>query len=472
VKLKLLSLLIINSIFFLNASAVDSSRLDSIESRLDDIELSQALDKVTLGGSFFNQYENFHIANKRTDLLNSAPAALKTKLQYDSSDDYLSVYMMRAELNFDVKVTSTLNFYSTLGMSKFWNFSDRTGRNSTENGNFKSLAGGYALQDSAARFDVAYLNYQGTDSPWSLAMGRMTTNNGPPQNQLDGVGRSGTYPFLAYNVIFDGAAVVYRFKSLPPGHSLKTRLFYTPFINVDKNNKGEQIVDTSPDPANPTTGDSGDKVESNGSFITLLTEYSIKGLSWTKKLDMFYSVYTFDGYYDGRRQKMEEGSVCNTVTGSTTNEDYCNSGIEYSGTTSNTLYFGINKFFGSNFDLSLTYNTFIVRNSGDDDAFSQNYLATSRYTFDNSTNSGDMIGAEYIKTDENKVPVDSNSISVNDFYNMTNGEGFHFYYAKPIGTNQVVRLGYMQYSQGESHLLKRDLNSKVTSTYLRWKIFF
>jgi hypothetical protein len=469
VKKLLIMLTVANSLFVVIANAqVTTTRLDEIENRLDDIELNQALDKFSLSGSFFNQYESFHNVNQRTSLLDNAPAALKSTLQNDTSDDYLSVFMMRAELNFDVKVTNSLNFYSTLGMSKFWNFSDRTGRDYYTNNNFKSLSGGYKLADSAVRFDVAYLKYHKVDSPWSFAMGRMTTNNGPPHNQLDGVERSGTYPFLSYNVIFDGAAVVYKLKSMPTNQSLKWRLFYTPFISVDVNNKDEQITDSNSDAT--LSGGSGDKVNSHGGLVTLLTEYSVKELSWVKKLDIYHSIYTFNGYYDGKRQKKETSSAtCGAIGG---DKNYCNDGVEYSGTTSNTLFLGFNKILSSNFDVSFTYNTFLISNTSDDDVFSQNYMATTKYTFDNSVNGGDLLGLEYLKTDANKVPVDANTISVNEFYNMTNGEGYHLYYAKPIGSNQIVRIGHMEYKEGDSALLLRDLETKASASYVRWKVFF
>jgi len=446
-----------------------SKRIEEMESRLDDLELSQALRKFSFSGNFTNQIESFSQTRKRNDLFDSAPSGLQSSLKElrSDQDSYVLPIAMRLELNFDANISKNLNFYSTLGMSKFWNLSGREDRSEGNNQNFKSLRGGYGLKDSGAYFDVAYLRYDFNDSPWTLAIGRMTTNNGPPVNQMDGVGRSGTYPFLSYNVIFDGIAGIYDFKNIvPKDQTLKMRLFYTPFISVDPNDRGSQIVDATGDDNDGLTGESDDNVESHAALITLLTEYSIRDFSWVKRIDLFHSIYTFDKFYDAQRQQPEGAAPSSEY------EPYYNSGIDYEGVTSNTIYLGFNGISQSGLNLSFTYNHFDIRSDGRGYDYSDNYLFTANYVFDNATNGGHIIGLEFIANDKNKVPTDSTSFYANDFYNLVNGNGAHLYYTATISPNELMRLGYMTYNEGESEFLFNDIDRKSEVSYIRYKVFF
>ena len=444
-----------------------NERLAVLEERLDDFELDQALKKFTLSGSFFNQYESYHSVKTRTDLLNNVPTSIKNQIQGDDRDIYLSLFFMRAELNFDAKVSSTVNFYSTLGMTKFWNVAGRDGRNEAYENSYKSLVGGYGFRDSAARFDVAYVNYRPANSSWSFSVGRMTTNNGPPQNQLDGLGRTGTYPFLSYNVILDGAAVVYNIDNLPKDHKLNFRVFYTPFQNVSNNDFNSNRVDTNVSSNNELN--SNESVDSKGNSITLLTEYSLKNLSFAKKLDVFHSLYTFDRYYNSQFQGFDS-SVAGC--GNPGFEDFCNEGVEYGRANASTLYVGLERILNTGLSLSLTYNVSEYTLSDRELEYGENYLLTGNYKFDNKFNGGDLAGFEYIKTDESKIPVDVNSLYLSDFYSITDGEGVHLYYTKQIGSNQVLRFGYFKFREGDSLVVYDDTTGDVSSTYLRWKVFF
>lgn len=438
-----------------------STKVNEMEARIDDLELKQALKKFSFSGSFQNQIESVYVNKSRTDLHDDAPSGLQSTLTSASDkDSYILPMFMRVDLNFDAQINSQLTFYSTLGMSKFWNMAGRSGRDGTDNPNFESIRGGYAYEDSRAHFDTAYLNYRFKDPAWSLAIGRMTTNNGPPVHQVDGVSRSGTYPFMSYNVIFDGLAVVHNFKKyLPKDHSLKMRLFYTPFIQVDDEDRSSQVIDDS------DAGGSDENVESHGSLITLLTEYSYLNASWADKVDLFYSVYTFDKYYDDSRQ-FSEGTAPSGY------EDYYNSGVDYEGTTSHTIYWGVYSIFKSRVNTSITLNHFDVRSTGAGVYKSDNYLFTLNYTFDNKTNGGDILGLEYINNDENRVPTDSTSLYANDFYNLVNGEGIHVYYTMPMGRNQILRFGGFKYSGDESELYKVDIKHETSVSYLSYKVFF
>jgi hypothetical protein len=363
---------------------------------------------------------------------------------------------MRVGLNIDANITKYLKFYSTIAMAKFWNLSDRNVRNAEETGNFQSFAGSHGYKGSEAHFDMAYISYKFKESNWTMAVGRMPTNNGPPLNKVDGLGRTGTYPSLSYNNIMDGLASVYNFKSwVPKDHSLKLRLFYTPFIRIDKNDRGQQVVDSY----------TNEKVESHGAFYTLLSEYSIKNLDWAKKLDLFYSAYHVDKFYSETKQKLE-GTPPTPLAA-----DFYHDGIDYFKAVSNTVYAGIDQLLDSGLSLSFSYSHYTVDYAGDQYE-SDNYMITSDYRFDNSLNSGDILGIEYLKTDKNRVPTEETTLYSNNFYNMINGEGTHLYYTNVINANQLIRIGYFAYKTQDSKLLLIDLETKNEASYIRWKVFF
>lgn len=460
--------IIVMAIISTNVLAESVSRIDKLESRIDDIELKSALQKFRFSGSFLNHVESFSSVKKNTDLLDSEPTPYNTALKGDSTDVNIVPMVMRVELNFDANITKNINFYSTLGMSKFWNLSGRNTRAESTTGSLESLSGSYAIKDSTAKFDTAYINYQFQDSPWSIAIGRMTTAKGPPHNQLDGVARTGTYPFLSYNVVADGIAAIYNFKNIvPKDQSLKMRLFYTPFILVDKNNKGKQVVDSDGDiVSNTQYGESKEQLNSHVSVITLLTEYSLKKLSWTKKLDIYHSIFKVNNYFDENFQKLEQDAPTPAY------EPYLRKGVELTTLLSNTVYIGMKDVFNSNFNLSLSGNFMTFTSNFSEEFYSQNYLVSLNYKFDNNLNAGDILGIEYITTDENNFTRDWSTLYVSDFYDITNGKGLHAFYTKAIGVNQVIRIGHFAYTQGESEQFSNDLETKDTSTYARWKLFF
>ncbi len=421
-------------------------RLAEIESRLDDLQLKHAVNRMSFSGSFMNQYENLLVVRQKNNI--------PTLKEDDDEDINLSVFFMRVALNFDVAISSRMSFYSTLGMSKFWNMDGRNSRVEGESENFQSLSGGYSSAGSNANFDVAYLSYQ-SESPWSFALGRMTTNNGPPLNQLDGLSRSGTYPMMTYNVILDGAAAIYDFSdSIGKDHKFKMRFFYTPFFNVDLNSTQRNRADTVYDSDGNATAERGNRVESQSNFMTLLSEYTYKGFDWVKKLDIYHAAFTIDGvYYNTRQIASREG-------------------IEYEAAVANILYLGFNQIAGTGLSLSFTHSEYLFRSAHVEEKKSSNNYYTANYRFDNSLNNGHILGAEYIKNDDNKVPTDWTTMQVTPFYNLYNGEGYHLYYTIPVGASHIIRFGGYSYKTHGSSFLLSDVTDKGNAAYARWKVFF
>lgn len=411
-------------------------RINELEASLDDVELNQALQKFHMSGSFVNHAESFAAVRKGTASYGD---------ERSNQNQNLTAIGTRIALNFDYTVSKTMSVYSTLSMNKFWNIADREGR-SDEGSNIESAQGGYNYTGDNAHFDVAYLSYKPENSPWSFAIGRLTTNGGPPLNQHDGLERTGTYPAKLYNVIFDGVGGIYNFSDfLPKNQSIKMRIFYTPFFSIDKDYRDRQAID-------PDT--QKEKVDSRADFFTLLTEYRVKKVLGASHLDVFHGVYNLEDYYEKNFQVPNDGIA------------------NYIGVTTNTLYFGLNNFLQDGFNLSFSNTYTILKAKGSKTNYGNSYLFGVNYQFDNKFNARDILGVEYIKSDENRLPSDGTTPYIGDFYDIVNGNGLHLFYTIPVGNTHVIRIGQINYSEGESTLFKREYEANISSTYARWKVFF
>lgn len=452
-------LLIVITLFSFSAIAQESDRLTQIENRLDDLEINSAFRRIKMSGSFMNHFESFSAKREKTDL----PVAVSG----DDTNNYMNPMLMRVQLNFDAKVSKSVQFYSSIGMSKFNNFQGRQSRLSNLNGrSFRSVDGSYGAEGPGAQFDVAYVSWNEEDSPWTFAMGRMTTNNGPPFNQPDGVGRAGTYPGFAYNAVLDGAALIYNFKNwMPEHHQLKARFFHTPFMTSSLTDKSRPLNDsnTTGSVGDTSTTDADEVVEANAQMNTLLLEYGIKKLSWVKKLNIYILTISIDGVYSEVNQRPETSSI----------PDLAQAGVEYNYANINTAYIGLDNLMETGISLSWSYKQSNVRTTGQDEAIpSSANLYTMNYTFDNGFNAGDILGVEYIVADQAHNTTDFTTMYVNDFYNLRNGDGTHIFYTKRIGGNQIVRLGHFTYNEGDSSFYGSNIETTVASSYARWMVFF
>ena len=94
------------------------------------------LRKFNFSGNFLTHYENFY--SKNVDVENDS-----------KSNNNLNPFLMRVALNIDAEINNRLKFYTTLGMSKFWNQSQRspqeTGERRTQTqGQVRDTAAGHA----------------------------------------------------------------------------------------------------------------------------------------------------------------------------------------------------------------------------------------------------------------------------------------------------------------------------------------
>jgi hypothetical protein len=408
----------------------DELRVNSLDERLDDIELKYLLKKFSISGQVINHFEHLNYENTESGTV---------------TNTLLTPIGMRVGINIDFTVSNQVQFYSTLGMSKVWNFSGREPNEVGDGPQYTSMKGGYAYKNSQAYFDTAYIRYHDQNSPWSFVMGRLTTNGGPPIEQLDGVARNGTYPRFAYNAIFDGVALIYDLSSmLPKNHRLKLRAFHTPFSIVDSDNKDKQKTETTANDA---------KIESSEPQSALLTEYSLLNSAVAKSVDIYHMIWNYEGFYEKDYQDSSEA------------------GIEKSSATNNTLYFGLKGFMGSNLNLNYTYYTFNERFGGEE-ASSYNYFINLNYKFKNNINTNHIIGFEYINTDDAFYLEDHNSLYFSNFYTRHSNNGYHLFYTIPVGIHQAVRMGYFNYKGGITDWNEEYIDTKTEAIYSRWKVFF
>lgn len=411
----------------LRAQSIEE-RLKKIEDRLEEDQLDKSLERFQFSGTFINygEYLDSHQKN---------PSDGSKTL------DHGLLMSMHLALNIDAKISSNVSFLSTLAMGKVWNNDGRTGM--TEN-SYHSNEGSYAMTGSEAKFDVAYMRWKPEETQWTFALGRMTTQGGPPMNQLDGLYRNGTYPRFSYNAIFDGAAAVYDFsKWLPPTKSFKTRLFYTPYFFLDSEDRTASQTGTD------GSGNEGGKVKRRADQIAWLNEWEQTDLSYTKKLSLFSMLWYYDNYYDEGYQTTKPG-------------------LEYYRALSHTLYLGLEGLFNTGFNFSWSYLRVNARLSGEDPERSDSSLFNLNYAFKN----GFVIGWEHIATDKDFYLDEYTYLRFNDFYQRSNNNGDHVFFTIKLPHQQSLRLGVYRYKAGVAPANLYFTKQQTTNSYLSYRVDF
>lgn len=417
-KLFLFFLLFLSS-RLLFAQATFEERLAHLEEKVEEINLDQTLERVRLSGTFISNFE----------VLNSVKTDPATGLKDKNHGDLAGLHV---GLNVDFKISEQMDFFTTIAMGKIYN-SD--GREGISEGSYNSLEGSYGYTGSDAKFDVAYLRWKAFEEKLSFALGRMTTRGGPPLNQLDALYRNGTYPRFSYNAIFDGVALVYNFKDLMPNNmSFKTRLFYTPFFFSDKNDRTAAQVD--PD---------GNKVDRRANQTAWLNEWDYEQSQFADKISVYSMIWYYDKYFDFEYQD-------------STRQD-----PEYYRALSHTLYVGFEKIYNTGLNLSwsnLRVNDYL---DGTGSSQSDSNLFNVNYKFE----TGYVLGIEHIQTDKNFYLDEYAYLQFNEFYQRSNNNGQHYFFAIPFSHNQVLRFGLYDYRAGvvpaNNYLVKDRTQNYYTS---------
>lgn len=367
-------------------------RLNEMEARLAEVEIQSSLDTFKWSGVLINRF----------DLLDN-------KYGDPEQKDLLQTYSTLVALNLDVQMSDKVSFYSTIGMSKFWNNDGRSERQMPWD---KSMTGSYQMNGATPMIDRAYMSYR-FDMPLTFSIGRMSTNMGPPIEQLDGVARLGTYPRFAYNAIFDGAALSYDFASLmPTSHSLRMSFFYTPFVNIDAADRTKQMQVA------------GERIDSSNQQYTLLTEYQVSDMSWLRKLSLTHFIYDYRGFYWD--------------------------GLGYYDGTANAGFIGFEGIGNTGLNVSVSLLNVYSGITGASKNTSNASLVNANYQFSSLGNL--IVGGEYIKTDEAFYLDEWTYTNLIPFYKTANAAGVHAYVSKSLGNSITARVGYYKLDADASAL--------------------
>jgi hypothetical protein len=392
----------------LEASPARPATDSSLSDRVTELEVAQSLNRAHFSGVFVNRFE-----------------ALRTRYGIPGEDkqtDSLNTFGSYLGLNIDFDVSPHIKLYTTLAMTKFW---QNIGRSEYQ-GNWQASEGGsFGYSGATPQFDRAYMAYE-FSFPLTLAVGRMPTNNGLPQNQLDGLAREGTYPRFAYNAIFDGIAAVIDFsRYLPTGNHLQFRGFYTPNINIDKTTRTRQLTDTYTDAnGNPVTV----KISSNTLQYALLTELSTERFPGLDSLKLYYMFYQYKDFYND---------------GTNNTDPPAN---PYDSATAHMIYLGLEGI--GHVGLNLSLSTLLYKDSHQelggpsvDVALSKAFLVNANYKFESGI-PGLVVGGEFIKTDDNFYIDDYTYLNLIPFYSTPNSKGVHAFASVPLGEKLHARAGW------------------------------
>lgn len=400
-------------------------RITLLEEQLEEVKLSETLNRFNFSGTFINHLETI---NKKS----------QNKVSGDDSRFNGSALAMQVGLNIDVEISNNLKFFTTLAMGKLWNNDNRT---AVEQGSYGSMAGSYGYYGSGVRYDVAYLRWQSKNQNWFFSLGRMTTRGGPPMNQLDGLYRTGTYPRLAYNAIFDGLAGGYNFKEfMPTNQSFVTRIFYTPFINLNDTDRASPLNDET----------TGDRVTSRSDQIAILNEWEMSKSKLAERISVYSMLWYYDDYYDSEYQDADRP------------------GIEYFRATSHTLYLGLERIAQTGFSASLSQLHVQQEISGEEPDTFDAYLTSLSYQFEK----GHIFGAEIIHTGRAYYLDDQAYLHFNDFYIRSRNSGQHIFFTMPLKYAQIVRIGLYNFTAKSDPANFEDNSETVNNYYLSYRIDF
>lgn len=410
-------------------------QVNELDHRLTDLELVDFARKFTIQGNFINHWETY-----ASDVKND-----------DGSTDGHSIYIVSSilELDFNFKLTSKLNFYSRLGMSKLWNADNNNGDNyqhsETDDSWDTSNQGSFGYWGSSPKFDRAYLSYNFLNEKANFSIGRMSTHKGPPSHQQFGEERTGTYPRLVYNAIFDGVAFTGDLSSyLPKSHQLQVRFLYSPFVNLASDSRNEKRKDEN---------SAGDKVTAKPMTdqYTFQIEYSKEFKNYFT-LNLIYFYYKYSDFY--QYVPDEDIYIWNAHA--------------------HTMYLGLDNIANKKINVNVSYLNLNEGGltSGDDEYNkykSYGWLYGLNWEFLPST----IIGGEYIDTSKDYYVDDWTYYTISDFYRAPNSSGYHAYFTFPLFDLTKLKIGYFDYNTKGSITFDADSSAKsVRSVYATMQTTF
>jgi hypothetical protein len=407
-------------------------RIQRLEDKLEENEIDKSLERFKFSGTFINYTEYL---NSKLDYL-EGDADNNPDNEADASN-YGLMTGMHLGLNIDATISDDLSFLTTLSFGKIWN---NDGRQGITEGSYRSNQGSYGYTGSDAKFDVAYARWRSENKNWTFALGRMSTQGGPPMNQLDALYRNGTYPRFSYNVILDGAAVVYDFKSLMPKDlGFKTRVFYTPYFFLDQEDRNS-----------PDQDEDGNFSKRKADQVAWLNEFEINDSSLAEKISLYSMFWYYDNFFDKEYQDPDRA------------------GVEYYRAVSHTLYLGLERVMGTGLNLSWSYLKVNSQLSGSPEDTSDSSLVNANYVFDDQY----VFGYEYITTDKKFYLDEFTYLRFNDFYQRSNTKGNHVFFAIKFPHQQTLRIGLYNYTAGRAPANDYYSKEVTNNSYVSYRLDF
>ncbi|EQC44447.1 DUF3373 family protein [Bacteriovorax sp. DB6_IX] len=423
-KFKILATLIVSSLTF---ASVSDAEFNALKDRVEEIEFNNLIKNYTINGNLETNYNSY-------------------VLESDTNEDQVvRLYGLRSSLDLAFHVNDRIDFYTSFGMSKFWQVDARAEGTKTDiDGDGQrdlepweiSQASGFAYEGANVKVDRAYFNYK-ISKNWLASIGRLPLYDGPMQHQLDGKPRSGTVARSARNSVYDGIVLTYDLgQFIPQEDSLKVKGFYFPWQNVNKYNRDQQLKT----PGSTTNKPGGNaKVASNTLGSGLLVEYYNRELSWADSFEFHaFSTYYKDFWWNEFKQIYD--------------------GFTY------TAIFGVNKIAHTGLNFSLIING-TRWNTADDENTKikgEGFLYNLNYKFENTA----VVGVEYLKTNKNHYADDFAYTDIDSFYGAKKANGFHAWTSLPIYDNLRARLGLYKYDKNAT------ADDEVTSFYTKLLLNF
>lgn len=430
-KILLILISLIAAMFVLPLQAAEKNTL-SLEDRVQELEINNSLRNFDINGGIRLFYDDI------------------TQKQSGQDDLKYNWTRMMANLDFSLKATPGLVFYSRLAMSKFLNQTYSSFHGNDPNRFGANETYGYSAGASRnftgpeAYFEKAYFDYTVTEN-LILSGGRMPLFDGTPSHHKDLVPRQGTYARFTYNVLGDGVALTYNLDSyLKKDHQLALRYLYNPSNNPGYNG-GSYNCSTNPNANGP--------MQSMASIWSVMADYSVEKLSFAKEFGAilhFVRINSYDlpnFYVMTDAAGLGSGNYIVTRLDSTARIgfDFLSAHVELEDIAKKGVNFSVSylsstvRSSGGVMIPTIGTSLGVMTNSDSDTVRGNGVLFTLNYRI--PTKNRPLIGLEYLKTDKNYFILDFARDDITNFYS-TQGVASHIYYTYPLKENLTWRLGY------------------------------
>ncbi|MDY6853329.1 MAG: DUF3373 family protein [Thermodesulfobacteriota bacterium] len=205
--------------------------IDEISNRLDKVETKSILDRVIIGGEFRTRLDYLRYEDTTDSLDSTTPAP-----EHDANTEDL--WSNRLRLNLKANITDDLIFQGRLSVFKLW------GESNYYKPSFDLTYPSRPDSEGKVHLERAYIEYFIPDSHLALSVGRLPTNEGPPNEFRDNTTRKANYPRLFIDGESDGIVANISLDEWTDLKNSALRLHYMKFIQNALQDKGVDADDS------------------------------------------------------------------------------------------------------------------------------------------------------------------------------------------------------------------------------------